>query len=241
MLGNDMSVADVMAIARTTNGSDANDAFGANGGGGAMWVILLFFLLAMGGGSGFGFNNKGANGVAFDPCCAPATQQGMASAFNFNQLDNGIRGLERGLCDLGFTTQGMVNTLGSQISDVKYAVQDCCCSTQRSVDSVKYEMAKGFCETINNNNMNTRDIIENNNSNTQRIMDTLTNNTIQDLRDKLNGANAVLAQDSQSRYLLSKLGRYEINPPCPIGANNVYGYHGFNGFNGFNPFNNCCN
>lgn len=235
-----MSVADVMAIARTTNGSDANDAFGANGGGGAMWVILLFFLLAMGGGSGFGFNNR-ANTTNFDPCCSPATQQGMASAFNFNQLDNGIRGLERGLCDLGFTTQGMVNTLGSQISDVKYAVQDCCCSTQRSVDSVKYEMAKGFCETINNNNMNTRDIIENNNSNTQRIMDTLTNNTIQDLRDKLNGANAVLAQDSQSRYLLSKLGRYEINPPCPIGANNVYGYHGFNGFNGFNPFNNCCN
>lgn len=116
MLGNDMSVADVMAIARTTNDNDGRDGyFGGNG----MWVLFLFFLLA--GGNGFGFNRNNN----WDPCCAPATQQGMADAFNFNQLDNGVRGLERGLCDLGFAIQGMTNNLGTQIADTKFAIQQC--------------------------------------------------------------------------------------------------------------------
>lgn len=232
MLGNDMSVADVMAIARTTND---NDGFGGNGGGAGMWIVLLFFLLAAGG-NGFGFNNRNN----FDPCCAPATQQGMSDAFNFNQLDNGIRGLERGICDLGFAVQGMTNNLGSQIAENKFAIQDCCCTVNRNIDSVKYEMAKGFCDVVNAGNMNTRDILENNTANTQRIIDTMTQNTIQDLRDKLNGANNILAQDGQSRYLLSQLGRYEINPPCPTNFNGLFGFNGFNGFNNCFGFNNCC-
>lgn len=99
-------------------------------------------------------------------------------------------------------------------------------------------MARGFCDVVNAGNMNTRDIIANNTANTQRIIDTMTQNTIQDLRDRLNSANGILAQDSQSKYLLSQLGRYEINPPCPTGFNNLFGFNGFNGFNC--GFNNCC-
>lgn len=211
MVGNDMSVADVMAIARTTGESDQNNGFGGNG----SWFFILFLFFLLAGGNGLGFGNNNNN------CCTPATQQGVTDAFNFNQLDNGIRGIERGLCDTTFAIQNMTNTLSSQINESRFDMQKCCCDTQRSIDSVKFEVARGFCDVVNSNNINTRDIIANNTANTQRIIDVINENTVQDLRDKLAGANNVLAQDGQSRYLLSQLGRYVTNPPCN------YPYHHF--------------
>ena len=110
--------------------------FGGNG----MIVFFLFFLLAWGGGFGNGF---GRNAMA-----QYATQQDIVNGFNFNQLDNGIRGLERGVCQLGYDnlaqTNGVntnimqsaygitnaVNTQGYQnqaaINQLGYQMQDCC-------------------------------------------------------------------------------------------------------------------
>jgi hypothetical protein len=116
------SVADALAL----RNSGDNDGFG---GGNGWWVILLV-LFAMGGfGRGFGFGGGGAEG-GFTPCCAPATAQGMADAFNFNQLDNGIRGVQNGLCD-GFYAQN------NAINGVLSAIQNCCCQSQLG-------MAQGF-------------------------------------------------------------------------------------------------
>ena len=43
------------------------------------------------------FIPTGGNGLfggnGYNYCCTPATQQGVTDAFNFNQLDNGIRGV----------------------------------------------------------------------------------------------------------------------------------------------------
>ncbi len=145
MMGNDgISVADALALRNVgTNGMD-----GSWGGNGAWWVIILILFFAVGGwGRGFGNNNGGGNG--YNTCCTPATAQGITDAFNFNQLDNGIRGLERGLCDGFYTT-------ATNLNGVSAALQNCCCQTQQNIASstatlqqaianLGYNVGQGFC------------------------------------------------------------------------------------------------
>ena len=92
-----ISVADALAL-RNTGGNDGNNSWGGDG-----WWIIIFIILAMGG-WGRGFGGFGVNDGGYSPCCAPATAQGVSDAFNFNQLDNGLRGIQNGLCD-GFYAQ----------------------------------------------------------------------------------------------------------------------------------------
>lgn len=141
MVGNEgISVADALALRNSGN----YDGDGAWGGNGAWWVILLILLFGAGGWGRNGFNNSG-----YDACCTPATQQGMSDAFNFNQLDNGIRGLERGMCDGFYSMNNAINGVGS-------ALQNCCCQTQQaisessaltqqSIANLGYQVGQGFC------------------------------------------------------------------------------------------------
>lgn len=119
MTGSDgISVADAIALGRNNYGC-GYDGDGMWGGNGAWWIIILL-LFCRGGWGGFGY---GANNAGYDACCTPATQQGMTDAFNFNQLDNGIRGISNGLCDGFYATN-------NAIKDVLAALQNCCCQTQ---------------------------------------------------------------------------------------------------------------
>jgi hypothetical protein len=120
MMGSEgISVADALAL---RSGND-NDGFGGNG---AWWIVILALLFGWGRNGFGGFGGNGGNGGGYSPCCAPATAQGLADAFNFNQLDNGLRGLEQGLCN-GFYTVAQNNNA------VLAALQDCCCKTQTSM------------------------------------------------------------------------------------------------------------
>lgn len=85
------------------------------GGFGSDWIAFLIIALIFGwGGNGSGFG--GRNGVA-------GTDNLISNEFNFSSLDNGIRGLERGICDLGYAgaqqgsqTRETVNALGSNLT-----------------------------------------------------------------------------------------------------------------------------
>lgn len=141
MMGNDgISVADALAL----RNSDCNDGWGGNSGG--AWWILILLLFA---GWGRGFGSFGGYGLDYNACCTPATQQGMTDAFNFNQLDNGIRGLERGMCDGFYSTNNSINSVAA-------ALQNCCCETQlgmergfnntnQTIANLGYQMGQGFC------------------------------------------------------------------------------------------------
>ena len=155
-MGNEgISVADALALSgRNYGGTSSGSGFGGWGGDGGWWVILLVILFASGGwgrgGFGGGFGGGAETAVPFySPCCSPATAQGVSDAFNFNQLDNGIRGLERGLCD-GF--YGVNNSINSVLS----AIQNCCCDTRlgmcqgfnginQSISNLGYQVSQGFC------------------------------------------------------------------------------------------------
>ena len=145
MMGSEgISVADALAL-RNTGSSDGNSGFGGDNG---WWIVLLILLFA--GGRGFGWGgNGGGSSEGYSTCCVPATHQGMTDAFNFNQLDNGIRGIERGLCD-GFYTQAQGTNA------VLSAVQNCCCDVkgtvaqgfnglQQSIANLGYNVGQGFC------------------------------------------------------------------------------------------------
>lgn len=144
---NGISVADALAL-RNSGFSDGAGGFGGDSG--AWWVIILILFFSIGGwGRGGLGGNEGGGGFGFNGCCTPATMQGMSDAFNFNQLDNGIRGIQQGLCD-GFYA------MNNSINGVLSAIQNCCCQTQlgmcqgfngvqQGIANLGFQTQQGFC------------------------------------------------------------------------------------------------
>jgi hypothetical protein len=91
--------------------------------------------------------------------------------------------------------------VGSQIAENRFAAQQCCCETNRNIDSVRYEASKNTCDitsAIHAEGEATRALIN--------------ANTMQALRDKLAdkdrdllAANFQLSQQAQNSYLVGEL------------------------------------
>ena len=126
------------------------------------WWILLLFLFGGYGGYGFGGGFGGFGGGA--GLQGMATRADINAGFQFQDLQNGIRGIERGICDGFYGVQGAINGIGHQISD-------CCCATQRAIDGVNYNMATNFCNLGNTVQGSIRDVIDNQNANYRGLMD----------------------------------------------------------------------
>lgn len=216
MMGNEgISVADALAL---RNGD--GDGFGGNG---AWWIVILALLFGWGRNGNFG---GGGNG-GYNPCCAPATAQGVADAFNFNQLDNGLRGIEQGLCN-GFYTVAQNNNA------VLAALADCCCKTQtsmltgfhgieNSLCTLGYNNQAGFnalgnqlascCCDLERGQENIKYEIANatnalkiaGDKNTDRIINYLTQTEMDKLRTELQSAQFQLSQLSQTDNIINRL------------------------------------
>jgi hypothetical protein len=216
-----MSIADAMAL------KNDDGMFGGNG----TWIFFLFFLLAWGG-NGFG-NNSAAQGAL--------TRAEMFDGFNAQDIKDGIRGIQNGICD-GFyaanttTLQGFngisnalcqgFNSVNSNITDVGYQMKDCCCQINRNIDASRYEAAKNTCDIITAGTMNTRDIIDSQNQGFQRILDFMTNDKIESLRTELQAAQLQLGNINQTSTLINALRPYPQPAyiTCsPYTASNVYG------------------
>lgn len=181
--GSGMSVADVMAL----QNRDSDGMFGGAGGT-WVWVFFLFFLLAWGGG-GFGFGNNAAAQGAL-------TRAELYEGLNNQGLENGIRGIQNGLCD-GFYAQNTtmlqgMNGVNSNIAESRFAAQQCCCETNRNIDAVRYENARNTCDIVN--------AIKADGDATRALM---TQNTIQELRDNLQAAQLQLGNLSQTQTIIN--------------------------------------
>lgn len=228
--------------------SDIRAATGGNnngglfGGGDIGAIIVLFFLWGMmGGGWGNGFGGfGGGGGSGFQ---GYATRADINEGFALNNLQSGITAIQQGLCD---TTYALNNTITGGFNAVTGQLADCCCQTQRAIDGVNYNMAKGFCDLGNTINGSTRDILENQNSNTRAILDFLTNDKIETLRSEntalkfqasQTAQNAFITanQEAQTAELIRRLGAdcptpaYVVQPPTPVhfpwtSCGNGYGY-----------------
>lgn len=243
--GSGLTVADALALQdRNQNG----DMWGGNG----SWVFFLFFLLAWGGG-GFGWgNNNGMQGAL--------TRGELCQDMNFQQLENGVRGVQQGLCD-GFYAQNttLLNSFGNvqrdlctgfsntaaAINQARFDQKECCCETNRNIDNVRFENSRNTCDIVN--------AIRDDGNATRAL---ITANQMQDLRDKLAerdrevmAANFQISQQAQTRSIVNEIR------PCPIpayitcspytsygpyGAAGPFGLAGY-GYNGYGYGNGCGN
>ena len=125
------------ALGQDSSNNNNNGCFGNGWEWIWIWIILLFGLFGWGG-NGFGFgSNRGGCG---SQC---ATTSDVSDAFSFNQLDNGIRGLERGQCDSTYTLN---NSLMSGFHGVDNAVCQLGYQTQQGINSLASQMASCCCD-----------------------------------------------------------------------------------------------
>lgn len=211
-------------------------------GGGDGWLGLILFAAILGGGFGNGGGLFGGGG------------NGIQSGFALNGLENGIRGIQQGLCD-GFYA---VNTaLLTGFNGIQAQLAGCCCETQRSIDAVRYDMATGLCSLGNAINTQTRDIIDNQNANYRAIMDFLVQEKlstkdarIAELTNQLSQSNqnAVIraAIDASTAEIIRRTGNecpvpaYVVpNPNCCYGNPLGVGYAGYGGYGNFNNGGGC--
>ena len=214
----------------TTNGSGFGGGF-FNGEG--IWaIIILALLFGNNGWGGFGGGNAGA-------------ANGYVLATDFANLERKIDGVNSGLCD-GFyamaqqfsntnqtianSTAALQNTLcqGFNGLNVSYLqgtnaisreIADCCCTTQRSIDGVNFNLSQIGCGITNAINTATRDIVDNQNANYRALHDEIIanklemkNDRIAEQQNEINSLRLAASQERQNAYLLSEL------KPCPSAA-----------------------
>ena len=227
------------------DGNCNNNGWGNDGG--WLWFIVVIFAIFGWGGNGFGWGgNNGRDGY---PCATQADvraavdqqtliskldQQtyGLASStYDINNtLMNGFHGVDNAVCQLGYQTQQGFNTLGHQISD-------CCCTTQRAIDGVNYNLATQSNAIQNAMCNNTRDIIENQNCNTRSILDFLVQDKISALQAENQNLKLQASQAAQNQFLVNELR--PCAKPAYITCNPYTASYGFGYNNGCGCNNGC--
>lgn len=190
------------------SGGNKNNGGMFDGNGSWIWIIVVFALLFGWGNNG---NNQGANNGNGGGCAMPAyipypvggaafqgglTRADLCSEFNFNGLENGVRGISQGICDSTFALNNTIvngfNGVGNAICNLGYeqaqlhnatqvalmqgfnAAQaqaaDCCCKTQTNIMQLGNQVERGFCQTNFNDQANTTAIIQNAHNDTDRVL-----------------------------------------------------------------------
>ena len=199
------NLSDIAAVSRGGEGF-----FGGDSG---WWIILLFLFCGWGGG-GFGYGNRGAENV----------RDAVAYGFDINNLENGVRGLEHGICDgfydmntsllTGFGNIAMgnmqnTNAITGQLADMAAQQAACCCETQRLIERGLCEVNYNILTQANATNTNisnaARDIIENNNQGVRSILDFLTQDKIQTLQAENQSLRLTASQQAQNAFLIDQL------------------------------------
>jgi hypothetical protein len=175
-MSNELTPADVIAM----NGNNANE-----------WMnnpfIYLVWLALLGNGGIFG-GNRGAE------LQGTITRSDLFEGFNNQDVNGQLRGLTNGMCDGFYATRQGISELG-------FAMKDCCCTTNRNIDAVRYEGAQNTC-TITN-------AIHAEGEATRALINA---NVMQELRDKLAERDRdvlvrdfQLSQQVQNAYLINEI------------------------------------
>ena len=197
-----VSLADIAAVTDRDEGM-----FG--GGTGGMWIFALLILLLIGGGGFFGGNRGGY------PAGEPVTEAGLCNAMNFNNLENSVGrlndnltntyiGLQNGMCQMGYETL-------KNFGEVQSQVAQCCCETQRAIDSVNYNGA-----------INTASINANTTAQTQKILDAICTNRMADMQNQINQLQLQSAMCGVVRYPNAITYNAGVSPFCNNGCCNNY-------------------
>ncbi len=230
MNGSNYSLSDIAAATGSNN--RANDMWGGDGFS-LIWLVLIFAIFGWGGfggwGGGFGGNGgNGTNGAGFQGW---ATRSDINESFALNDIQNGIRGIQQGICD---STYALNNTMQSGFNGVNVGMlqgfngiqqainadtvanmqntnalqsqlAQCCCDNREGQAQIRYDMATNTCAIQNSMSNNTRDILDNQNSNTRAILDFLTQDKIATLQAENSDLKRAASQDRQSALLTTAM------------------------------------
>lgn len=216
---------------------NGNNGSGFGNNGDWSWIIVLFLI--------FGFMNNGFGGFGGNG--------GINTIPFYQSLDTDFATIERkldsvsnGICDSTFAlnntiTNGnfnIINSLTQGFSGLNTALlqgnyaltsqlADCCCQTQRGIDSINYNNAintntisrqiSDCCCDLEKMNMQNRFDVQTYNCNTlqaidklgDRIIDKLTQDKIETLTNENQALRLRASQEAQNNFLISKLR------PCP--------------------------
>ena len=216
-------------MAGQDSGGGNNGGWGGFGEG--LWAVIILAMLF--GGGGFGYGGFGGGGFMN----GALTRAELYDGFAIQNIDSAVRGVQNGISDATYALNNAVTGgfagVDRAVCDLGYAMKDCCCQTQRAIDGVNFNMAKGFCDIGNVINMQTRDIIDNQNANYRGIMDFMVQTKIdalqsenEALRLKASQAdqNAVIraAIDASTAEIIRRTGNecpvpaYWVNAPAPV-------------------------
>ena len=214
------------------NGGYGNGFFGGD----LAWIIIFALLFGWGNnGNGFGGFGGGNGFFGGYDIGKLATSNDVAVGFaqnatlnSLNDLKLGQAGLQQTLCQ-GFN--GVNTSILTSTSGLQAQIADCCCTTQRAIDGVNYNMATNTCTITNAINNAARDIVDNQNANYRAIHDELVANKIEAKNERIaeltqqvtalqfaasqQAQNAFITanQEAQTAELIRRLGR-----DCPVPA-----------------------
>lgn len=227
--------------------------WGGFGGDNGWWIIILFLAIFCGwGGNGNGFGNNGRN--------SGGVVDGYVLASDFSNIERKIDVVNNGICD-GFyamntgmlngfagVTQAVTNGFSQaevarcnaqmafmqQLNALQSQIANCCCETREAIQGVNYNMATQACDTRNQVQNSTRDIIDAMNCGFRSIDQRLTaqelaakDAKIAEQNQQLFGYQLAASQAAQNNYLVSTLRpspspAYVVaNPYC---CNSGYNY-----------------
>lgn len=225
------------AMGQDNNNCNGGDWFG----GGGIWGLLILALLFGWGGAGFG--GGGLFGGMFGGGGQGAlTRADINAGFQFNDLQNGVRGIERGLCD-GF--YNLNTSLLTGFNGIQGQIASCCCENSRLLE-------RGFCDVGYALATNTNNIIQSQHSDADRVIAKLDameaarqaekiealrleNQTLKFQASQASQNAFITAnQEAQTAEIIRRLGRdcpvpaYVVpNPNCCYGNPVGVGYAGY--------------
>ena len=214
------------------------DNDGLGGSNGLLWIFLL--ILFWGGGTGFG--NRGGYAAVegqVEAAIAKAEARGLSDTAVLNAIQGNkeavaqiantlgvqfeavrstLASMTNGICDLGYKlgqdTASLMSAISGGNASLSRQLADCCCATQRSMDSIKYDMASGFCQTNTNIDKSTFHLERyidkkfeqaqfENRAGFQGIRDYLVGEKIATLQNDLQAAQLVLQNNAQTQAIMN--------------------------------------
>lgn len=188
-----------------SEGMAVGQSIGNNNGGfgnGDGWWILLLLLCGWGNGNGGWAGNGGGNQMIGYELGRVATTNDVASGFSTSTIMSTQRDNQLAV-QQGFSN--VQQTLCQGFNGLQQSISDCCCTTQRAIDGVNYNMAKNTCDLQNSIANSTRDIIDSQRCGTDRILNYLTGQEMDRLRAENQALRFQASQSAQNAYLIDQL------------------------------------
>lgn len=142
-----------------------------------------------------------------------------------NTLTQGFAGVNTGMVTQGYESRLATQGLSAQLAS-------CCCDIKDGIGGINYNIASQGCETRNQIQNSTRDIIENANCNSKAILDFLINSKMQDLQTENQNLKLAASQAAQTsdirNYVNGQLAYYNPRPVPSFAVPAPYQFAGCN-------------